>query len=319
VANMEQACVWISDLKDEVILAVLPLVHSYGMTACHHVAVRSGAVLILEPRFALKRVINDIKKYKVTIFPGVPTMFSAIHNFATKNALNLSSIRVCISGGAPLSGELKENFEKMTGGKLVEGYGLTEASPIALCNPIRGLNKKGSVGLPWSGTEARIVDLKTGLSLSPYQIGELQIKGPQVMQGYWQKPEETKKIISAEGWLSTGDIAYFDRDGYFYIVDRKKDLIFYGGSNIYPGEVEGILMEHPHILEAAVIGIPDKHYGYVIKAFVVADPGQRITQNDIIRFCEGKLAKYKIPGEIEFRTQLPKNFLGKVIHRKLRE
>ena len=319
VANTEQACAWISDLKNEVILAVLPLIHSYGMTACHHVSVRSGAVLILEPRFSLKRIVNDIRKYKVTLFPGVPTMFSAIHNFAAKKTLNLSGIRACISGGAPLSGELKENFEKMTGGKLVEGYGLTEASPIVLCNPIHGLNKTGSVGLPWPGTLARIAHLKTGLPLAPYQKGELQIKGPQVMHGYWKKPEETRKIISADGWLSTGDIAYFDRDGYFYIVDRKKDLIFHGGSNIYPGEVEGVLMEHPHILEAAVIGIPDKHYGEVIKAFIVADPVQSITENDIIRFCEDKLAKYKIPGEIEFRTQLPKNFLGKVIHRKLRE
>jgi len=319
VANTIQARSWINDFTEsrEIILTVLPLIHSYGMTACHHLAIHSRSTMILQPRFNVNKIISDIQKYKVTIFPGVPTMYTALVNKARQNNINLLSVRVCISGAAPLLLSLKKEFEKLTHGRLVEGYGLTEASPITHCNPIRGESKEFSIGLPWPNTEARIVDLETNKPLGPDKIGEIEVRGPQVMLGYWQQKEETDKVLSPDGWLKTGDIGKYDKNGYFYIVDRKKDIIFYGGENIYPGEVEKVLTEHPSVSEAAVVGIPDDYYGQNVKAYIVLKIDKQTTPDEIINFCKDRLAKYKTPKSIEFVEFLPKNFLGKVIKRNL--
>jgi len=320
VANALQARAWISNLRDgeEVIMAALPFSHSYGMSACHHLAVLTRSMLVLEPRFEVRRVIRMLKRYAVTLFPGVPTMFSAITNEVRKKPVDLSCVRSCISGGAPLPVSVKQNFERLSKGRLVEGYGLTEASPITHCNPLQGVNKEGSIGLPWPNTESRIVDLARRTPLATGAVGELQVRGPQVMRGYWNMEKETGQVIDAQGWLSTGDIGYQDEEGYFFIVDRKKDIIFCGGFNIYPSEVEKVLQEHPAVAEAAVVPLVDPYYGEVVKAYVVlAKSSTGATESDLINACRGKLAKYKIPRQIVFRSELPKNMLGKVLKREL--
>ena len=319
VANVLQGKCWMPDLREgrEVILAVLPLIHSYGMTACHHFAVVMRATLILHPRFQVKQVIRDIRKYKVTIFPGVPTMYQALVDELGRRSIRLPSIRTCISGGSSLPLSLKKKFETLTGGKLVEGYGLSEASPITHCNPFHGENREGSIGLPWPGTEARVVDMEKRRPLGPNRYGELQVRGPQIMQCYWQQPDESEMVLSKDGWLSTGDIAYYDEAGYFYIVDRKKDVIFYGSYNIYPSEIEKVLLAHPQIKDVAVVGVKDEYYGEIVKAIIVLEKDAVVTFDEIVKFCQGKLAKFKIPREVEFTTQLPKNFLGKTLKRKL--
>ena len=226
VANTLQARAWIPDFQDgkEVILAALPLIHSYGMTSCHHLAVQSKSILLLQPRFSARWTIKNISKYKVTIFPGVPTMYSAMLKEAIVKKADFSSLRACISGGAPLPPAIKDVFQDLTKSRLVEGYGLTEASPITHCNPIYGKNKSGSIGLPWPGTEARVVHLKTRKIVPCSTLGELEVRGPQIMSEYWKNIDETHKVINRDGWLKTGDIAKYDNEGYFYIVDRKKML-----------------------------------------------------------------------------------------------
>ncbi len=320
VANALQARAWVSDLRDghEIILAALPFNHSYGMTACHHLGILTRSLLILHPRFDVKQILRSLKRYNVSLFPGVPTMFAAIVAEVKKKSIDLSHVRYCISGGAPLPVELKREFEAITHGKLVEGYGLSEASPITHCNPLLGLNKAGSIGLPWPNTEARIVDMNTGAPVKTKVLGELQVRGPQVMIGYWDSQQSTEQVIDANGWLSTGDIGYRDKDGYFYIVDRRKDIIFCGGYNVYPSEVEQVLREHPLVAEAAVVPMPDQYYGEVVKAFVVLrDHSKSVSEEELINFCKGKLAKYKIPKSISFRNDFPRNMLGKVLKREL--
>lgn len=320
VANTLQARAWMPgmNLREEIFLAVLPFIHSYGMTACHHLAIKCQAAMVLEPRFDVKRIINDIRRYNVTVFPGVPTMYTAINNQYAQRSVNLKCVRYCVCGGAPLPLKTKSEFERITGGHLAEGYGLTEASPITHCNPLDGLNKDGSIGIPWPSTEARIIDIKTGIPLPPLAIGELQVRGPQVMMGYWRDVEATQAAITADGWLNTGDIGYYDKDGYFYLLDRKKDIIFSGAYNIYPAEVEKVLLEHPAVAEVAVVGVPDTYYGEHVKAVVILNEGQSLLARDLIEHCRGKLAKFKIPKEIEFVDHLPKNFLGKVLRRVLK-
>ncbi len=319
VANTLQARVWIGDVKDrnEVVMGVLPFTHSYGMTACHHLAVQAKATLVLQPRFDLKRIVREIKRYRVTLFPGVPTMYGAIVAYAGRKRVDLSSVRACISGGAPLPISIQRDFEKLTHGHLVEGYGLTEASPITHCNPLRGMRKLGSIGLPLPNTEARICDLNSQQPLAVGQIGEIQVRGPQIMSGYWQRPEETASVLLHDRWLRTGDIGYRDQDGFFFIVDRKKDIIFTGGYNVYPSEVEDVIHDHPDVLEASAVGMPDEYYGSVVKAFVILKPNRSTTETELLQFCYGKLAKYKIPKKIVFCRELPKSFLGKVLKREL--
>ena len=231
---------------------------------------------------------------------------------------NLSSIKACISGSAPLPLEIKKRFEELTGGKLVEGYGLSEASPVTHANLIWGENVAGSIGLPWPDTDAAIISLETGEPLPPAEIGELAVKGPQVMKGYWNNEQETEEVLR-DGWLLTGDLAYMDERGYFYIVDRKKDMIIAGGFNIYPREVEEVLYEHPAVQECAVIGIKDDYRGETVKAFVVLKQGQSVKEEELDQHCRQKLAAYKVPRVYEFRRELPKSMVGKVLRRILAE
>jgi long-chain acyl-CoA synthetase len=277
-----------------------------------------GSVVIL-PRFELRAVLNVIRKYHPTLFHGVPTMYVAMNNVPHVERYGLNSLRVCMSGGAPLPVEVREKFEARTGRKLVEGYGLTETSPVTHINPPTGSPKVGSIGLPIAETEARIVDMDNGeRELAVGEVGELVIRGPQVMKGYWNKPEETAQVLR-DGWLHTGDIARKDADGYFYIVDRMKDMIIAGGFNIYPREVEEVLWEFPKIQEAAVIGVPDSYRGETVKAFVVLQPGTSATADEIIAFCRGRLAAYKVPRVVVFLDSLPKSSVGKYLRRELRK
>jgi len=273
--------------------------------------------LIPNPR-ELKTVLDNIVKHRPTLFPGVPTMYVAINNYPDIKKFDLSSIRSCISGAAPLPLEVQERFESITGAKLVEGYGLTEASPVTHANPLRGRRKAGTIGLPFPNTDAKIVDPGTREELPQGEVGELAIRGPQVMKGYWQRPEETAEVLGG-GWLFTGDIAAVDEDGYFRIVDRKKDLIIASGYNIYPREVEEVLYEHEKVLEAAVAGVPDPYRGETVKAFVALREGESATEEEIIEFCRARLAPYKCPRAVEFRSSLPKTTVGKILRRVLVE
>jgi long-chain acyl-CoA synthetase len=320
VCNLSQyLCLFLDRLQEgeERFLAVMPFFHAYGLTALMNACISKGWAMILIPRFDLDSMMRAIEKYRVTMFLGVPTMYTAILNYP--KAVDIGSIKGCFSGAAPLPVEVMETFEKRTGGRIGEGYGLTEASPITHVNPIYGKRKSGSVGLPIPDTDAKIMDVETGTRDLPVgEMGEIVIKGPQVMQGYWNRPEETAQTIR-DGWLYTGDIGKMDEQGYFYILDRKKDMIIAGGYNIYPREVEEVLYEHPKILEAAVIGVPDPYRGETVKAFVVLKPGERAIPEEMIAFCRERLAVYKVPRLIEFRETLPKTMIGKVLRKELRE
>nr|WP_255350178.1 AMP-binding protein [Geobacillus sp. PA-3] len=252
-----------------------------------------------------------------TKFLTVP--YIALLNDPDLSKYDLSSINVCISGSAPLPVEVQEQFERVTGGKLIEGYGLTEASPVTHSNFLwDGERVKGSIGVPWPDTEAKIVSLETGEEVKPGEIGELVVRGPQVMKGYWNRPEETEQVLR-DGWLYTGDIGYMDERGYFYIVDRKKDVIIAGGYNIYPREVEEVLYEHPKVQEAAVIGVPDPYRGETVKAFIVLKPGEECSEQELDAFMRERLAAYKVPRLYEFRSELPKTAVGKILRRVLVE
>jgi len=304
--------------EQERVLAVLPFFHVYGMTVVMNLSIATGAMMILLPRFDVKEVLETIQKMKPTQFPGAPTMYIGLLNHPDVGRYDLSSVSVCLSGSAPLAPEVQKQFEKLTsGGRLVEGYGLTEASPVTHCNPIYGLRKIGSIGVPWPDTEARIVD-EEGNDVPIGEVGELIIRGPQVMKGYWNRPEETANTLR-DGWLYTGDMAKMDEDGYFYIVDRKKDMIIAGGFNIYPREVEDVLFEHPAVKEAAVVGVPDPYRGETVKAFIVLKEGHSVTEEELDQFCRQNLAAYKVPRIYEFRKELPKTMVGKVLRRHLKE
>jgi long-chain acyl-CoA synthetase len=283
------------------------------------VSTAASMIMIPNPR-DLDEILKAIDKYKVTLYMGVPTMYLALCNHPDIAKYDVKSIKACISGSAPLPLEVKRRFEDLTGGKLVEGYGLSEAPVASLCNPLYGQIVPGSIGLPLPDIEAKIVDLDTGTKDLPVgEIGELAIRGPIVMEGYWNMPEETALVMREGGWLLTGDIARMDEDGYFYIVDRKKDMILCSGYNVYPRDVEEVLFEHPKVLEATVAGIPDPYRGETVKAWIVLKPGETATQQEIIDYCRDKLAKFKIPAAVEFRNELPKTMVGKVLRRYLRE
>lgn len=317
--NVNQTKAWLRDLKDEeeILLCVLPFFHSYGMTTGLHLAVLSRSTMVLVPRFDMAEVIKRIGKHSPTIFCGVPAMYQAINRSPKVSAKELSSIRVCISGGAGLPPDVQKKFEELSGGKLVEGYGLSETSPVTHVNPIYGRRKSGSIGVPVSGTEAMVVDINTRSPLGPNEIGELAVRGPQVMQGYWNRPQETEQVLQ-DGWLYTGDIARMDEDGFFSIVDRKKDLIISAGMNVYPREVEEVLLRHPGVVEAAVVGIPSSVREEIVKAYIVADPEQMPTKRELVQFCRDKLARYKVPKRLELVQELPKSALGKVLKRQLK-
>jgi long-chain acyl-CoA synthetase len=320
VTNAYQTEHWLSCGKHrpEVMVAALPLFHIYAMTCVMISSVFAGGTVIVLPRFELRSALNAIRKYKPTMFHGVPTMYVAFNNTPNVERYGFKSLRVCMSGGAALPVEVMQKFERLTGGRLVEGYGLTEASPVTHVNPPDGLAKAGSIGLPIPGTDVRIVDLKTGTRELPVgEAGEIALRGPQVMKGYWNKPAETALVLR-DGWLLTGDIARRDPAGYYYVVDRKKDMIIAGGFNVYPREVEEVLFEHPQIKEAAVVGVPDEYRGEAVKAFIVLQDGAAASAEEIISFCRERLAAYKVPRQIAFRDGLPKSGVGKYLRRELR-
>jgi len=323
--NVAQLRHWIIDAKrgSETILGVLPLSHSYGVTGCLNLSIALAASLVLMPTNRTQEILNAIKRYHPTIFPGVPTIYLAVANFPHVRRYGVASIRVCICGSAPLPVEVQESFEKLTRGRLVEGYGLTEASPVTHCNPLKGERRVGSIGIPLPSTSARIVDLRTGAPLPSGEVGELLVRGPQVMLGYWKRPDETAQAL-VDGWLRTGDLASMDEDGYFTIVDRKKDLIIAGPYNVYPRDVEEVLYEHPKVFEAVVVGGHDGVNGGegdnpIVKAIVVLKRGERATAEELLALCRERLEAYKVPKQIEFRTELPKNLVGKVLRRLLVE
>ena len=321
ISNTLQCRAWVPDLKkgEEVFLAVIPFFHVFGMSVCMNLAVSLGATMVLLPRFATRDVLKAIQKTKTTIFTGVQAMYVAINNFPTVKEYNLSSIHVCISGAGPLHVEVQRKFEEITGGKLVEGYGLSEASPVTHANLINGKRKEGSIGLPLPNTDARIVDLETGEKELPVgAVGELIVSGPQVMQGYWNKSKESQDVLK-DGWLHTGDMARRDEEGFFFIVDRKKDMIKSCGENVYPREVEEVLYRHPKVLDAVVVGLPDTFSGEKIKAYLVLKEGEKATVAEILDFCKKDLSRFKVPKEVEFRTALPKTIIGKVLRRVLIE
>jgi len=320
LSNVKQTHGWLSDctIGGEVILAALPFFHSYGLTTCLHFSFSCASPVILIPKFEAGEVLKEIDKHKVTLFPGVPTMYVAINTYPKLPNYDLSSVRACLSGAAPLPLEVQKTFEEITGGRLVEGYGLSEASPVTHANPIYGKRKIGTIGLPVSGTEAAVVDPETRKELGIGEVGELAVKGPQVMTGYWNNPEETAEQLQ-EGWLFTGDMAQVDDEGFFAIVDRKKDMIISGGYNIYPREVEEVLYEHPAILECGVIGIPDDYSGERVKAYVVLKEGYEVTGKELIEHCQNGLAKFKVPASIVFAEELPKSLIGKILRREIRK
>jgi long-chain acyl-CoA synthetase len=322
VANTVQAVAWLgaSIEKQEVFLTALPLYHSYAMTTCMNAAVylASPMVLIPNPR-ELEHVLKSIDRHKPTLYPGVPTMYVAINNYPELSKYNVKSIKACMSGAAGLPVEVQKKFQDLTGARLVEGYGLSEATPVTHANPVFGENRVGTIGLPWPDTDAKIMDIDTGTKEMPIgESGELVIKGPQVMKGYWNRPDETAQTLRG-GWLYTGDIAKMDADGYFQIVDRKKDMIIVGGFNVYPRDVEEVLFQHPKILEATVAGIPDPKSGERVKAYIVLKPGQTATAEEIMEYCKDNLTGYKRPAAIEFRDSLPKTMIGKILRRQLVE
>lgn len=322
VANAMQTRHWIPALKEgrEMFLSVLPFSHVYGMTAAMNVPVALAAGMVILPTFTTESVLKAIHRYKPTIFPGVPSMYVAINNYPGVRRFGISSIKACISGAAPLPVEVQEAFEKLTRGRLVEAYGLTEATTGTHANPLNSLRKIGTIGIPFPSTEAKIVDLATGKDLPPNQLGELAVRGPQVMLGYWNAGEESRQYITRDGWLLTGDVARMDDDGYFEIVARKRDMILAGDYQVYPRDVEEVLYEHPKVKEVAVVGIqPAKWPFQRVKAYVVPKDGATLNTEELTALCKRRLEEYAVPWQIEFRKELPKNFVGKVLRRLLVE
>ena len=326
VANSLQIARWMTNLDEgkEVVLMAIPLFHVYGMVAGMNFALSTGASMVMVPNPRdLKDVLDNISKYRASIFPAVPTLYNALNNHPDVLAgkYDLTSIKACISGSAPLMRETKEKFEELTGGSVFEGYGLSEAPTASHCNPLSGVNKTGSIGMPLPDVNCKIISLDDGVTeMAIGEIGEIVLQGPQVMKGYHNMPTETANALrelDGEIWLFTGDIARMDEDGYFYIVDRKKELIKPGGYQVWPREVEETISEHPKVLEAGVAGIPDPYRGETVKAWVVVKPDETLTADEIKAFCKERLAKYKVPTHIEFRDELPKTTVGKILRREL--
>ncbi|MDQ0898659.1 MULTISPECIES: long-chain fatty acid--CoA ligase [unclassified Paenibacillus] len=320
IANTYQTSHWCYRIRlgEERFLGAIPCFHVFGLTVLLNQSMYRAGMLILIPKFDINMILDTIHTLKPTIFPGAPTMYIALINHKRVKEVDISSINVCVSGSAPLPLEVQERFEALTGGRLIEGYGLTEASPVTHANPIWGFRKIGSIGIPFPDTDTKVIDSDSGQELPIGEIGEIIIKGPQVMKGYWQREHETAMTIR-DGWLYTGDMGRIDEDGFFSIVDRKKDLIIAGGYNIYPRDIEEVLFEHPAIMEAAVAGVPDEYRGETVKAFVVLRPGMTLTEKELELWCRERLAAYKVPRKVEFRQSLPKTMIGKVLRRQLLE
>jgi long-chain acyl-CoA synthetase len=320
LVNALQMRVWFPSLRDgeETILAVIPFSHIYGLTLALNAGMLIAArTVLIAGGWSPSEIFDSIRRYRPTVFPGVPTLYVAIVNDARSRTHDLSSINICASGGAPLPVEVKRDFEELTGGHLYEAYGLTEASPLVSAQPYVG-GKIGSIGLPVPDTDIQLVDPDSGGIASVGEAGELLVQGPQVMKGYWNRPEETAEVLR-DGWLHTGDIARMDGDGALYIVERIKDLIITGGENIYPREVEEVLFTHPKVQEAAVVGVPHPFGGEIAKAYIVLKSGEMANKRDITDFARERLAKSKVPRAVEFREELPKSSAGKVLRRVLAE
>lgn len=321
VANTTQFRAWLVGLQDgrETVLAAIPLFHVYGMVIAMSVGMGLGAslVLIQNPR-NIEEILTVIEKYRPTLFPGVPNMYQAInqHPDVAAGKYDLSSIKACISGSAPLLPEVKKRFEELTGGKLMEGYGLSEAPTATHCNPMFGLNRAGSIGLPLPGVDCRIVDLESGADVASGERGELLIRGPQVMRGYHNRPDEDR-ITLVDGWLHTGDIAWMDPEGYFYLVDRKKEMIKVGGFQVWPREIEEVIALNPKVKECAVAGVPHPEKVEIVKAWVVLKPDLEMDPEEIRIWCGQHLAGFKVPSEVVFRQDLPRSTVGKVLRREL--
>ncbi len=321
-SNVRQIVAWFPNTVqgEEVLLAALPFFHIFGFTTCMMWAHKIAAALVLAPNPRdIPALIGNIDKHKVTLFPAVPAMFNAINEHPGIDKMDMSSIKSCFSGSAPLPIAVLQRFEELTGCRIVEGFGLTESSPVTHGNPMQGVRKIGSIGIPFPGTDMKIVDAETGKTeMAPGDEGELILKGPQVMKGYWNRPDETDRVLR-DGWLYTGDLAAQDEDGYCVIVGRKKDMIIASGYNIYPDEIDRQLMAHPAVLEACTIGIPDPKRGESIKSFVVLRPGATATKDELRDYLLENLARYKVPRIFEFRTELPKSSMMKLLRRELRD
>lgn len=322
VANTLQVRAFMPDCREghEIVLMAIPLFHVYGMVAGMSFAVSAAASMVMVPNPRdMHDVLSSIAKYRPTIYPGVPTMYNAINNHPDVIAkkIDVSSIRACISGSAPLMRETKERFESLTGGKLVEGYGLSEAPTATHCNPLNGEVRTGSIGVPLPDIDAKIISLDDEVTELPVgEVGELTIKSPNVMKGYHNMPTETANTLR-NGWLYTGDIARMDENGFFYIVDRKKELIKPGGYQVWPREVEEVIIQHPKVLEVGVAGVPDAYRGETVKAWVVVKPGETLTEDEVREWCKKELAPFKVPTSVEFLKELPKTTVGKILRREL--
>jgi long-chain acyl-CoA synthetase len=320
-ANRQQCRAIIHDTEGagDAFLGVLPYFHIYGLTVGLNWPTLIGATLIPLPKFEPQMLLKAIHKRKPTVFPGAPSVYISLLQQKNIKKYNLKSIKFAVSGSAPMPVEYIEKFQAVTGAEILEGYGLTEASPVTHLNPLKGKRKPGSIGLPFPDTEAKVVDMVVGgEELPPGKMGELVIRGPQVMHGYYNRPDDTADVLR-NGWLYTGDIATMDEEGYFSIVDRRKDLIISAGYNIYPREIDEVLHEHPKIREAVAVGIPSETRGEAVKVFVVLEDGEEMDKAEIVAFCREKLASYKVPRKVEFRDELPKTMVGKVLRRALRE
>lgn len=315
-SNADAISAYLGVSGDDIFVTVLPMFHVFCMTVCMNAPIAVGATMLILPKFSPADVAKAIKQHQATVFAGVPTMYNFIMQTPEIAVEALDSLRICISGGASLPVALLHNFERKFGKVISEGYGLSEASPVTAFNPVQGIRKPGSIGVSIPGVENRIVDAE-GEELERGQVGELIVRGPNVMKGYLHMPEETSRTLQ-NGWLYTGDMGYMDEDGYIFIVDRKKDMVIVGGYNVYPREVEEVLYEHPQIIEAAVIGVPDENAGEAVHAYVVSrDPS--LTEEELIAYCRNGLAKYKVPSKIIFIEELPKNTTGKILRRALRD
>jgi len=322
LANALQTRAWNVQARDgeEITLCVAPFFHSYGLTAGMNLSILAAASMILLPQFKVKEVVKAIRRYHPTQLPGIPTMYISIMKEIGRHSEELRSIKYCISGASALPAKVREDWEALTQGKLVEGYGLSEATPVTHCNPLNGDIREGSIGLPLPNIDAAILDEETGEPLPVGEPGEIVVKGPNIMQGYWNQPEETADVFT-HGWMRTGDIGKMDAEGYFYVVDRAKDMIKASGFNVFPREVEEVLYHHPAVQEAAVLGVPHAYRVETVAAVIVLKPGFEPSEQireDIIAYCKKELTPYKVPKIVQFRKSLPKSLIGKVLKRELK-
>ena len=318
-ANALQTSAWFAGAEPgrERVLCAVPFSHSYGMTACMNLSVALAAAMILLPTFETQHVLHTIRRERPTIFPGVPPMYAALNEVRDVRKYGLASLKGCLSGAAPLPVEVQEGFERITRARLVEGYGLSEAGPATHANPLGGARRSGFIGLPLPSTEARIVDLHSGADVAPGAVGELLVRGPQLMKGYWNDPAATAEALTPDGWLRTGDVARMTPDGYFQVIERKKEMIIAGSYNIYPRDVEELLYEHPRVLDAAVVGVAGEGGETEIRAFVVVREGEPVSEEEVFAFLRDRLQLPVMPSRVEFRKALPRSFIGKLLRRRL--